>query len=152
MTRFQMQKTRGMAVALCRFVLGAIFIYASCAKILDPAAFARIIANYQVVSADAGRHIALFLPYLELVCGVCLVINRWPRGAALIVATLLLVFMAALGYNIYRGIDVHCGCFTLTEKATGNMWFSLIRDVIFFAMAVGMMLYRRPTRHPAGSA
>jgi hypothetical protein len=32
------------------------------------------------------------------------------------------------------------------------MWFSLIRDVIFFAMAVGMMLYRRPTRHPAGSA
>ncbi len=152
MTRFQIQKTRGMAIALCRIVLGAIFIYASCAKILDPAAFARIIANYQVVSADTGRLIALFLPYLELVCGACLIINRWTRGAALIVAGLLLVFMAALGYNIYRGIDVHCGCFTLTEKATGNMWFSMIRDIIFFAMAVGMVLYRRPTRHPAGPA
>jgi cobalt-zinc-cadmium efflux system protein len=152
MTRFQMQKTRGMAVALCRIVLGAIFVYASCAKILDPAAFARIIANYQVVSSGMGRLISLFLPYLELVCGVCLVINRWSRGAASIVATLLLVFMAALGYNIYRGIDVHCGCFTLTEKATGNMWFSLIRDIIFFAMAVGMMLYRRPTRPTAGPA
>lgn len=147
-----MQKTRGMALVLCRIVLGAIFVYASGAKIFDPAAFARIIANYQVVSADAGRLIALFLPYLELVCGLCLMVNRWPRGAALIVAGLLLVFMAALGYNIYRGIDVHCGCFTLTEKATGNMWFSLVRDIIFFAMAVGMVLYRRPSRHTAGPA
>jgi uncharacterized membrane protein YphA (DoxX/SURF4 family) len=152
MTRFQIQKIRRTAFVLCRIVLGAIFAYASCAKILDPAAFARIIANYQVVSADMGHLIALFLPYLELVCGVCLMINRWPRGAALIVASLLLVFMAALGYNIYRGIDVHCGCFTLTEKATGNMWLSLIRDIIFFAMAVGMMLYRRPTRHTTGPA
>jgi cobalt-zinc-cadmium efflux system protein len=152
MKRFQMQNTRGMAIALCRIVLGAVFIYASCAKILDPAAFARIIANYQVVSADTGHLIALFLPYLELVCGVCLIINRWPRGAALIVASLMVVFMAALGYNIYRGIDVHCGCFTLNEKATGNMWLSLIRDVIFFAMAVGMVIYRRPARHAAGPA
>jgi uncharacterized membrane protein YphA (DoxX/SURF4 family) len=152
MALFQIQKTRSMVYTLCRILLGAIFVYASWGKILDPAAFARIVANYQIVSAGTGRLTALFLPYLELVCGVCLMINRWPRGSALIVAGLMLVFMAALGYNIYRGIDVHCGCFTLNETATGSMWLSLIRDIIFFAMAVGMVLYRRPIGHSAGLA
>jgi cobalt-zinc-cadmium efflux system protein len=152
MALFQIQKTRSMVYTLCRILLGAIFVYASWGKILDPAAFARIVANYQIVSAGTGRLAALFLPYLELVCGVCLIINRWPRGSALIVAGLMLVFMAALGYNIYRGIDVHCGCFTLNETATGSMWLSLIRDIIFFTMAVGMVLYRRPIGHPAGPA
>lgn len=152
MALFQIQKTRSMAYTLCRILLGAVFVYASCGKILDPAAFARIVANYQIVSSGTGHLTALFLPYLELVCGVCLIINRWPRGSALIVAGLMLVFMAALGYNIYRGIDVHCGCFTLNETATGSMWLSFIRDIIFFAMAVGMVLYHRPIGRSTGPA
>ena len=136
---------------VCRILLGAVFVYASWGKILDPAAFAGIIANYQIVSPGAGHLTALFLPYLELVCGVCLIINRWPRGSALIVAGLMFVFMAALGYNMYRGIDVNCGCFTLTEGATGSMWLYLIRDILFLAMAIGIMLYRRPGQRSTSS-
>jgi uncharacterized membrane protein YphA (DoxX/SURF4 family) len=151
MTHFQIQKTRNWAYAVCRILLGAVFVYASWGKILDPAAFAGIISNYQIVSAGTGRFTALFLPYLELVCGVCLIINRWSRGSALIVTGLMLVFIAALGYNIYRGIDVDCGCFTLNEGATGSMWVYLVRDILFLAMAFGTVLYRQPTR-PSTSA
>ena len=145
-------KLPGRLYTVCRILLGVVFVYASWGKILDPAAFADIIANYQIVSPRTGHLTALFLPYLEMVCGICLIINRMPRGSALLVAGMMVVFMAALGYNIYRGIDVNCGCFTLTEGATGSMWFYLVRDILFLAMAVGVMLYRQPMQPAATSA
>jgi len=151
MTVFQHHKVRGALYTVCRILLGAVFIYASWGKILDPSAFADIIANYQIVSPRVGHLTALFLPYLELVSGICLIFNRWPRGSALLVAGMMVVFMAALGYNIYRGIDVNCGCFTLTEGATGNMWLYLVRDILFFAMAVGVILYRQSEQHSNAS-
>ncbi len=151
MTFSQIQNTRSLAYTVCRIVLGAVLVYASWEKILNPAAFTRIIANYQIVSSSTGHLTALILPYLELVCGVCLIINRWPRGSALIAAGLMMVFMTALGYNIYRGIDVDCGCFTLTEGATGSMWLNLVRDIVFLAMAVWTVLFRQPAQGSTGS-
>jgi uncharacterized membrane protein YphA (DoxX/SURF4 family) len=123
-------------------MLGGVFVYASWDKIFDPSAFALIIGNYQIVSSGVANLSALILPWLELVCGICLIINHWPRGGAFIIAVLMVVFMGALGYNIYRGIDVNCGCFTLTEEAPGNMWLYLLRDVLFLAMAIFIAFYR----------
>jgi len=132
-------KTSQIAYTLTRISLGIVLVYASWDKILDPAAFARIIANYQIISGSTGNLIALYLPWLELVCGACLIINRWPRGSALITAGMMVLFMAALGYNFYRGIDVNCGCFTLKENAPGSMWYYLARDALFLAMAIGIV-------------
>lgn len=148
MTFIQSPKARVAAYTVCRILLGAVFVYASWGKILDPAAFAGIIANYQIVSPGTGHLTALFLPYLEMVCGICLIANRWTHGSALLVAGMMVVFMSALGYNIYRGIDVNCGCFTLDEGATGSMWFYLVRDILLLAMAIGIIIYRRPG-HPS---
>jgi uncharacterized membrane protein YphA (DoxX/SURF4 family) len=133
-----------------RLLLGGIFIWASWDKILDPAAFAQAIANYQIVPAWVGNLSALGLPWIELVCGICLIINRWTRGSALITAALIVVFMGALGYNIFRGMDVSCGCFTLDEQAPGNMWLYMVRDAVFLAMAVVVMCRPRTERHPSG--
>lgn len=152
MTFLQRYKPLNLLYTACRVILGGVFVYASWDKILDPAAFADIIANYQMVSQGTGRLIALFLPYLELVCGVCLIINRWPRGSAFLVAGMMVVFMAALGYNIYRGMDVNCGCFTLDQGATGSMWLYLVRDILFLAMAVWVLLYRRRGQLSTASA
>lgn len=142
-------KARNLAYTICRVVLGIVFVYASWDKIIDPAAFSRIIANYQIVSDGMGNLTALILPWLELVCGICLIINRWPRGSALIVTGLMVVFMAALGYNIYRGIDVSCGCFTLTEDAPGSMWLYMLRDILFLGMAIGIVLHRKAEPKPS---
>jgi uncharacterized membrane protein YphA (DoxX/SURF4 family) len=122
-----------------RILLGGVFIWASWDKIMDPSAFAQAIANYQIVPPGTGNLAALILPWIELVCGACLILNCWTRGGALITAALTLVFMGALGYNIFRGVDVNCGCFTLDEEAPGNMWFYLVRDAVFLVMAIGVM-------------
>jgi uncharacterized membrane protein YphA (DoxX/SURF4 family) len=146
MTKPDMQhekiKAGPLIFAMGRIVLGAVFVWASWDKILDPAAFAEAIANYQIVSPALGGPAALILPWIELVCGACLILNRWTRGSALICTLLLAVFMGALGYNIHRGMDISCGCFTLDEEAPGNMWLYLARDAVFLVIAIGVM--RRP--------
>jgi uncharacterized membrane protein YphA (DoxX/SURF4 family) len=151
MEYFSKIKTGYVIYTICRIALGILFVYASWDKIVDPAAFADIIANYQIVNAQIGHFTAFFLPWLELVCGICLVINRWPRGSALIVTALMVVFMVALGYNIYRGIDINCGCFTLTEQAPGSMWLYLVRDILFLAMAVVVLFRRTDAPQTAGA-
>lgn len=125
--------------AMGRIVLGGVFVWASWDKILDPPAFAQAIANYQIVPPALGNQAALLLPWVEMVCGGCLILNRWTRGSALIIALLLAVFMGALGYNIYRGMDIGCGCFTLDQEAPGNMWLFLARDAVFLVIALAVM-------------
>lgn len=132
-----------MTIAANRIILGFIFLYASWDKVLEPAEFARVIVNYQILPSGLAAPAALFLPWLELICGICLVINRWTAGSALIVTVLVAVFTAAIGFNIYRGMDVTCGCFTLTQDAPANMWFYLWRDALFLAMGIGALRFAR---------
>jgi uncharacterized membrane protein YphA (DoxX/SURF4 family) len=134
-----------------RILLGSVFVWASWNKIFDPMAFAQAIANYQIVPSTLGNPAALLLPWIELVCGLCLISNRWTRGSALIAVIMLAVFIGVLGYNIHRGVDISCGCFTLDEKAPGNMWFYLARDTLFLVIAIGVMCRPGFNKRPATS-
>lgn len=132
-------KAGALLFAAGRVVLGGVFVWASWDKILDPMGFAQAIANYRIVPSVLGNPAALIMPWIELVCGSCMILNRWTRGSALIATLLLVVFMGALGVNIYRGVDIDCGCFTLDEKAPGNMWLFMARDAVFLVIAVAVM-------------
>ena len=63
------------------------------------------------ISIVASYLVAATLPYLELLCGVLLLLNKRVRPALLVLLVLNLVFMLALGSLIIRGIDIDCGCF-----------------------------------------
>ncbi len=142
-------------ISLCilgiRIILGGLFIYSGWVKIADPAGFAQTIANYQLIPVIWGNWLALFLPWLELVCGLCL-ITGWMQGAsALIVAMMLIVFMVAIGISMYRGIDINCGCFGNGEAPTGNLYMDLIRDAVLLSMAafVAFMAVTKDRPKPA---
>ena len=49
---------------LFRIVVGAIFLWSSFDKIIDPAKFARDISNYHIVPLGLENTIALILPWL----------------------------------------------------------------------------------------
>jgi len=119
---------------LARIVLGGLFVWASLDKIAHPAAMAEIIYNYQILPDALVNLSALFLPWVELLCGLSLVFGVLARGAALILTVLLLVFMLALGYNLYRGLEVACGCFS-TSGDGGGMRLDLWRDAGMLVMA-----------------
>ncbi|RJQ76233.1 MAG: DoxX family membrane protein [Desulfobacteraceae bacterium] len=138
-----------LVATAARLILGAAFVYASWDKILDPAAFAEIIANYQILPPEWTNAAALLLPWVELSCAVCLISGRLLAGSALMVALLMIIFMGALAVSLLRGLDIHCGCFSNDPEAGGNLYVDLFRDVVFLAMAVMILL--RSSRSAASS-
>ena len=91
--------------------IGALFIYAGVLKTLDPAQFAGSIGNYRLLPHAAAVLLALYLPWLEIICGAALIFKKSYRGALVILATLCLIFLAALASAMARGLNISCGCF-----------------------------------------
>jgi len=121
--------------AAVRIALGGIFIYAAVLKIADPVAFAGSVAAYHILPYFASYLTAAVLPFLELTCGVLLVLGYRVKGGALIIALLNLVFMVALASAIVRGLDIDCGCFKQGGSKT-SPWLALARDAVFLAMTL----------------
>jgi uncharacterized membrane protein YphA (DoxX/SURF4 family) len=127
--------THPIIAFVLRISLGCVFIYASLDKIIHPDFFAEAVYNYQLSPEVAVNLVAIWLPWLEFWCGVLLVLGLWVGGSILILSGLLLVFLSAIGINLARGLDIHCGCFT--TRGTHSMTiFTLFRDFSFLFVAL----------------
>ena len=124
--------------ALLRIGLGALFVYAGALKVLAPQAMADDIANYHLLPGILVPLVAVTVPWIELFAGLALVLGLFGRGAALLVAALLVVFTAALSQALLRGIDLACGCFGGAETADG---WTVIRDVVLLAVALHVVAF-----------
>jgi cobalt-zinc-cadmium efflux system protein len=133
--------TQAPATFWLRLILGAVFVLASVDKILHPAAFAQAIYNYQILPDAVINLTAIVLPWLELLLGILLIAGLWLPGATVLVNLLLLTFFAALVFNVARGLDVHCGCFTTSTEGTPATAWYLIRDSIFLMLGC-VLLFR----------
>jgi rhodanese-related sulfurtransferase/uncharacterized membrane protein YphA (DoxX/SURF4 family) len=126
---------------LFRLFLGGIFVYASYDKIFHPVPFAEIVYNYQILPDPLVNLSALLLPWIELLVGLSLILGVWLPGALLICNLLLLVFFSTLVFNLARGLDIDCGCFTtaIGYASGGQMLWYLFRDGFF--LLVGSFLF-----------
>jgi len=128
---FHDQRTQ-VLVTMVRLVLGAVFLSAGIPKIVDPAGFALAVYNYHILPAWLVNMVAVGLPWIEVVAGACLVFGLWVPGSALVVSVLLLAFTTALGINLYRGLDITCGCFSTSPGSGKITWWYLLRDGSLF--------------------
>ncbi len=94
---------------LIRWTLGAVFIYSGGAKLLAPVTFAVLIDAYGIVPDGLLLPAAVVLVGLEVTAGIGLLLDI--RGSLSVIAGLLALFIAILGYGIQMGLDVACGCF-----------------------------------------
>lgn len=123
---------------LTRVVLGVVFVYASGHKLLRPEEFARAILNYRVLPPEFVNLPAIILPWLELVCGLFLLLGLCTAGSSVLVAGMLTLFLGALGSALVRGIDISCGCFS-SQEITPLTWVTLIRDAVLLALALQLV-------------
>ncbi|PYJ45538.1 MAG: DoxX family protein [Verrucomicrobia bacterium] len=93
------------------FVVAGIFIYAGSIKALDPVQFANDIDNYKILPWPISVALAFYLPWLEIFCGLALIVRYFYRGALSILMALILVFTLATTAAKVRGLDITCGCF-----------------------------------------
>ena len=115
-------------------ILGGIFVYASLDKLRHPGLFAEAVYNYQLLPDLAINLVAIWLPWLELVSGALLIFGLWIRGSIIVVSGLMLVFLAGMGINLVRGLDIHCGCF-VTQSDDPMTFLTLFRDALFLLLS-----------------
>ncbi len=125
-------------------ILGCIFIGASIPKILNPEKFAEIVFNYHILSGIWINILAVVLPWLELITGVCLVFDWLSSGAVIIVNLLLMTFVCVMIYDLARGIDVSCGCFSTDIDADPANFLYIFRDLVFWI--IGIFLFFKIVR------
>ena len=131
------------ALAVCRIVLGGLFIWAAVTKLPDMAAFAQDVANYRVVPAALVPILAAAVVGIELLAGIALVTGVMERPAAAVLAVLLAAFIGLLAQALLRGIDLRCGCFGGDERAS---WWTVVRDLVMLAAAVAVARGPSPAR------
>jgi hypothetical protein len=119
---------------LARLALGGLFIFAGAAKIEDPGAFAIEIERYQLLPWKVCAAIAIYLPWLELLSGICLFLKSLERGALALITLLLSIFTLALCSALVRGLSIDCGCFGHAFISTGTI-VPILRNLLllFFA-------------------
>jgi len=131
-----------------RIALGLVFVYSSWAKITDPPGFAEMVWNYRILPGYLVNPVAIALPWLELLSGLALILGFLRKGAALLVAIMLAVFIIALSTDLARGIAIECGCFPAaagaktTAELFSGMKLDLLRDAGLLLLAFQVLLSR----------
>ena len=129
-----------------RLVLGALFIYASLDKVLNPLAFAQIIHNYRITPPSLINIAAVLLPWIELLAGLLLVIGIKVRGSNMTLGLLLLFYVVLLTVTASRGINVACGCFTTSMAVKSNLAIRIVEDLVMLLLSLHIFIFYKRSK------
>jgi putative oxidoreductase len=150
-------------LVLARWMLGLAFVWAALSKLGDLPMFLIAAERYELpLPAVVVRTLAAALPWVELACGLLLLVGIGVRLALVAVVVLLLSFLGLIGQAWLRGLSISCGCFDLSflsvpdpytnlVKLFDSVEFAFWRDLVLLALA-GYLLARHGRRSPASPA
>jgi uncharacterized membrane protein YphA (DoxX/SURF4 family) len=133
--------THPVPALILRLYLAGVFIYASLHKINFPAEFADNIAGYLIVPYWLVNPLAVFMPWLELVCGLYLLGGVRVRAASLVVSGMLAMFTVAVVVALLKDTPINCGCFQSVGEAIS--WWTVLRDLVWLGMSVHVYYFDR---------
>src|SRR2546427_9419659 len=90
-------------------IVGGVFIYAGAIKVLDPVQFANDIDNYKILPGTIGVGLGFYLPWLEMFCGLRLILRRLYLGGLSILTALFAVFLVATIAAKFPAWDIPSG-------------------------------------------
>ena len=131
--------THPLLSLVLRLYLSGVFIYASLHKINFPAEFADNIAGYLIVPYWLVNPLAVFMPWLELVCGLFLLAGVRVRAASLLIGGMLIMFTLAVIVALVQDTPIGCGCFQSVGEAIS--WWTVLRDLVWLGMAAHIYRY-----------
>lgn len=137
--------TRRLLNTIAALALAAVFVFAAVPKLADPHDFALAIHRHQFAPPWSINLLAIYLPWLELSAAGALLVPRYRRAAALLLLALLVAFTALLVFNLWRGLDIACGCFSVESEGDVMGWINVVRNGALIALAA-MLALRCPRR------
>lgn len=127
-------KSKSEFVALIlRVAMGAWFVYAGGLKIFGSGLeqFVKDIENYKLLSGELAVAVAYFIPWLEVVAGLCFMLGILRTGAWWAMFGLVMAFTVSVGSAWWRGLDISCGCLGGSEKI--SYWRKALEFAAYFA-------------------
>ncbi len=134
--------SRNILWRLVALIVGGIFIYAGVIKAMDPVAFANDIDNYKILPWPLAVRLAFYLPWLEMLCGLALVLRSFYLGGLFIFTGLTFIFIAASVIAKVRGLDITCGCFGHASK-NWNFTTHLALDLAILIAVIALWISNR---------
>ncbi len=122
--------------------IGVTLIWASIDKLHYPDRFADVVHDYDMLPIWLVNAFALAMPALEVTTGLALILGVWRRPAGLLAVGLFTAFMVAIAQAQLRGLQIECGCFSVSDmSASEASWGLFARDAVYLAGA--MLVWRR---------
>ncbi|MGD8534780.1 MAG: MauE/DoxX family redox-associated membrane protein [Candidatus Aminicenantes bacterium] len=134
---------------LFRLVVGGVFIWAGLSKIFDPLDFAQNIANYRIFSQSVSLFLALIIPWIEVICGLLLLLGIFRESASFILSGSLVVFLGLIIVTLIRGLDIDCGCFGSLSRSVD--YKLLLMDCVLLFFSLSIFFSSIPQRRKKGS-
>jgi putative oxidoreductase len=135
-----------------QIALGVFFVAAALPKIADPPSFAHMVYNYRIVPGALIHLMALVMPWIELLCGLALILGIWKDTARTLVAAMLAVFIVAISINLARNNVIDCGCFDVSaagkthDERLADMHWVILRDTGMLLMCAQLWFASRAGR------
>jgi uncharacterized membrane protein YphA (DoxX/SURF4 family) len=116
-----------------RLLLGAVFVLAGAAKLLDRAGAERALHEFGV-PARLARPLRTVLPLVELAAAAALLARVSARWGALVALALLALFSVAIARTVSQGRHPDCHCFGQLHSAPADR-AALARNTVLAAIA-----------------
>lgn len=131
---------RPMMELALRWLLGGIFVVAAIPKVLDPMALARMIDGYALLPDAWIDPLAYLLAWSELAAALSLILGLYPKWGLVAINAMLSIFIVAITFNVLRGHEFNCGCFSLDEETSSGSPLSLLaRDAIMLIIGLHLL-------------
>ncbi|HTX17234.1 MAG TPA: MauE/DoxX family redox-associated membrane protein [Bacteroidota bacterium] len=138
-------------VAECvRLFIGAVFLLAGIAKLLDFPQFLTTLHGYAVLPHHLVMPAGIAVVLAEVLLGSLLGVNLFVRETASLLTGMTLLFIAAIFVNIVTGRVGDCGCFgSIVPEEVGPG--SLLRDSCLLAGCAWIALIHRTQKKASSS-
>ena len=122
-------------VTTIQLLIGLFFILASVGKIYNPVRFMDTVYAYVLLPIPVVPIFSYTLPWIEFTIGILLIFDIFATSAAILATGSMIMFIGAIFIQMYRGVDIACGCFDFLFPEEEIGWRTMLRDNLMLLMA-----------------
>ena len=131
------------ALTVCRLLVGALFIFSSFTKGVDPLGTKYKMLDYLAVYGmtwlnDFALVLAMLMILAEFIVGICLITKVLPRLAVLGATLLMLFFTFTTLFDALYDLVPDCGCFGTAIKMSN--WQTFYKNLVIDAVLIPLIM------------
>lgn len=137
------KKYDNAALTVCRLLVGALFIFSSFTKGVDPLGTKYKMLDYLAVYGmtwlnDFALILAMLMILAEFIVGICLITKVFPRLAVLGATLLMMFFTATTLFDALYDLVPDCGCFGTAIKMSN--WQTFYKNLVIDAALIPLII------------